>query len=139
MGVLLRNLFAVIIGMVIGSAINIAIIYLGNFLIPLPPGIDPTDIGSLKMNIKKLPIFHFIPPLLAHAFGTLSGAFITAKTAARQQFTWSLFIGIFFLASGIFTVFQIGGPTWFVSLDLLLAYLPMAWWGWYLAQKTKKD
>ena len=36
-------------------------------------------------------------------------------------------IGVIFLCGGIAASFMIPAPGWFIALDLLAAYLPMAW------------
>ena len=41
--------------------------------------------------------------------------------------------GVAFLAGGVVAMTMIGGPIWFNACDLLLAYIPMAWLGSYLA------
>jgi hypothetical protein len=39
-----------------------------------------------------------------------------------------------FLLGGIMMAFSVGGPTWFIILDLTIAYLPMAWLGYRLGK-----
>ena len=68
-------------------------------------------------------------PFLAHALGTLAGAFITTKVAANNHFRLALLVGVLFLAGGIAAANMIPAPTWFIALDLIGAYLPMAWLG----------
>jgi len=36
-------------------------------------------------------------------------------------------IGVLFLCGGIAASFMIAAPAWFIALDLVAAYLPMAW------------
>ena len=36
-------------------------------------------------------------------------------------------IGAFFLLGGVAASFMIPAPGWFIALDLLAAYIPMAW------------
>ena len=36
-------------------------------------------------------------------------------------------IGAVFLCGGVAASFMIPAPAWFIALDLLVAYLPMAW------------
>ena len=74
-------------------------------------------------------------PFLAHALGTLIGAMIAALIAATRKFTMAMIIGVFFLIGGISAAFMIPAPTWFVLLDLGMAYIPMAWLGHKLVSK----
>jgi len=43
------------------------------------------------------------------------------------------------LAGGIMSVLKISAPMWFNGLDLLVAYLPMAWLGWSLGKSSEVD
>lgn len=135
MNPILKGVLSVLGGLIVGSIVNMGLIFLGNALIPLPDGIDPTNLDSLRAQIDNFELQHFIFPFLAHALGTLVGAFLAAKLSTRHPLLMAMIVGIFFLAGGISNVFSIGGPAWFIALDLIVAYLPMAWLGWFLAGK----
>ena len=124
---LLRNVLAVLAGIVVGSLVNGGLITLSPILIPPPAGVDPTDVDSLARGIHLFEPRHYLMPFLAHALGTLSGALVAYLVAARSKaaFAWSL--GALFLCGGIAASVMIPAPAWFIALDLLLAYLPMAW------------
>ncbi len=130
---LLRNILAVIVGFVIGSVVNMAIVIVGPMVIPLPAGIDMSDADKFAENLKLLKPANFIAPLLAHALGTLIGAFVAANIAATHKLKLALVIGLLFLLGGIMMVAMVGGPIWFIVLDLVGAYLPMAYLGATLA------
>lgn len=135
MNPILRNILAVVAGLVIGALINSGIIAISGSIVPLPEGVDPNDIESIKANIHRYSTMHFIMPFLAHAIGTLAGAFICAKIAASKKLILSLIIGVFFLLGGIMMVTMLPSPAWFNALDLVVAYLPMAWLGFILGKK----
>ena len=126
---ILRNLLAVIAGLVVGSVVNMAIISVGSIVIPPPTGVDMSDMDKFAENIKLLEPANFIAPWLAHALGTLVGAFTAAKVAASHKMKLALGIGVFFLLGGIMMVSMVGGPVWFAALDLIGAYLPMGFLG----------
>ena len=134
MNPVVKNIIAVVLGIVIGSAVNMGIVMVSNSIIPLPEGVDPTSMESLKENISLFEPKNFIMPFLAHALGTLVGAFLAAKIAANNKLTFALVIGFFFLIGGIMNVFSLGGPAWFNAVDLIFAYIPMALIGWKLAK-----
>lgn len=46
-------------------------------------------------------------------------------------------IGGLFLLGGIAMIFVLPSPTWYTMLDLVGAYIPMAWIGWKLAGGEK--
>jgi len=126
-----KNILAVIIGLIIGSIINMGIVMISGSIIPPPNGADVTTMEGLKETIHLFQPKHFIFPFLAHAIGTFIGAIITALVASTHKIKLALLIGIFFLIGGIINTFMLPAPTWFITVDLLLAYIPMAW----LAQK----
>jgi hypothetical protein len=138
MPTILRNVLAVIAGLVVGSAVNMAIIMVGPMVIPPPEGVDMSDMDRLADNIKLLKPANFVPPLLAHALGTLVGAFITAKIAVSHRMMLAMLIGAFFLLGGLMMVRMVGGPGWFIALDLIGAYLPMGYLGGLLGDGMKK-
>ena len=133
---ILRNIVAVVAGFLTGSAINMAILGLGPQVIPLPAGVDLSDTSDMHKfaeNLKLLKPANFIAPWLAHAVGTLLGAFVAASIAASHKRKFALVIGVLFLLGGIAMVALVGGPLWFAVVDLVGAYLPMAYLGWLLA------
>ena len=72
----LRNIVAVIIGLVIGSIVNMYIIKLNGVVVPLPEGLDPNDMDSLKANMSQFTLLNYLVVFLAHSLGTLAGALI---------------------------------------------------------------
>ena len=124
---LFRNILAVLLGLVIGSVVNMAIVMVGPTLVPPPPGVDLTTPEGLAQGIALFEPRHFITPFLAHALGTLSGALVAYLVAASHEARFAYAIGVVFLLGGIAACFMIPAPAWFMATDLLLAYLPMAW------------
>lgn len=124
---LLRNVLAVLAGIAVGGVVNMALIVISPSLIPPPAGVDVTNSESLSGAIHLFEPRHFLMPFLAHALGTLAGALVAYLVAASHRTQMALLIGVFFLAGGIAAIFTIPAPTWFIALDLLVAYIPMAW------------
>jgi hypothetical protein len=135
MNPVLKNILAVITGIVAGSAVNMGIIMLSSSIIPPPEGVDPANMDSLKENIHLFESKHYIMPFLAHAMGTFVGAWVAALIAASHQLKIALGIGVFFLLGGIASTFMLPAPTWFIIVDLVFAYIPMAWLGGRLKMK----
>lgn len=124
---LLRNVLALLTGLVIGSAVNMALIMLSPSIIAPPAGVDVSNAESLSKAMHLFEPRHFIMPFLAHALGTLAGALVAYQLAAGSKARIAYVIGIAFLCGGIAASFMIPAPAWFIALDLLAAYLPMAW------------
>jgi hypothetical protein len=132
---MLKNILAVVLALVLGGSVNMGLIMVSGSIIPPPEGIDPTNMESLKASMHLYEAKHFIFPFLAHALGTLVGAFIAAKVASSRKMTFALVIGGFFMLGGITNAFLLPAPIWFIALDIVLAYLPMAWLGGKLGTK----
>ncbi|PJZ51971.1 hypothetical protein [Leptospira adleri] len=126
MNLTIRNIVAVLSGLVLGSAVNMGIIMVSGHLIPPPNGADVTTMEGLKASMHLFQPKHFLFPFLAHALGTLSGSAITAYVCTDRKTAFSFLIGIIFLAGGIANVFMLPSPIWFAVLDLTGAYIPMS-------------
>ncbi|MBC5775380.1 hypothetical protein H8S95_14970 [Pontibacter sp. KCTC 32443] len=138
MNPIIRNILAIIAGIVIGSLVNMSLIAVSGSIIPPPDGADVTTTEGLKASMHLFQPKHFIFPFLAHALGTFAGAFIAALIAANHKIKLALGIGIFFLAGGIASVFMLPSPTWYTIVDLVGAYIPMAYIAGRLATKRNK-
>ena len=88
---------------------------------------------GLKEAMHLFQSKHFIFPFLAHALGTFTGAFLSAKIAANNKMKFALVIGVFFLIGGIASTFMLPSPTWYTVLDLVGAYIPMAYFAGKIA------
>lgn len=136
---LLRNALAILAGLVLGSAVNMALIALSPTLIPPPAGADVRDAESLGKAMHLFQPRHFVMPFLAHALGTLAGALVAYLIAATHRARMAHVIGVLFLCGGIAASFMIPAPAWYIAVDLLLAYIPMAWLAIRIGSRMKPD
>ncbi len=125
----LRNVLAVVAGAVVGSIVNMGLIVIGGKVIPPPAGVDVTTMEGLKAGIHLFQPKNFVFPFLAHALGTLAGAYLAARLAASRKMAMALIVGVLFLVGGVINVMSLSAPMWFNVLDLVVAYIPMAWIG----------
>jgi uncharacterized membrane protein YqgA involved in biofilm formation len=126
---MIKNILAFITGVLIGMIVNMGLIILGSNLIPVSEGFD-------SMNAINWELTNFIFPFLAHALGTLVGAFLAAKIANSYQLPLAMSIGVFFLIGGVTMVYILPAPVWFICTDLIVAYIPMGYLGWIIAKKV---
>ncbi|GAB4334408.1 MAG: hypothetical protein Kow0037_13120 [Calditrichia bacterium] len=133
----LRTVLAVIGGIVLGGVINMGLVILGGKVIPPPAGVNVADPESLKASMHLFQPIHFLFPFLAHALGTLTGAWVAALISRSWQLLPGVIVGAFFLLGGIANVWMLPAPFWFEAADLLLAYIPMGWLGARLAGKIQ--
>ena len=131
---ILLSLIAFFGAVFVGGCVNMGIITFGGQLIPHPSGVNPADVNSIAENMNLYGPIHFLSPFLAHAVGTLMGAYLVARFAPQYKFVLALFVGGFFLLGGIMMVMMLPSPMWFNILDLGVAYIPMGYLGWWLNQ-----
>lgn len=124
---IVRNVLAVVLGFVIGGVVNMSIVMTLPMLIPPPPGVDVTNPESLAASMHLFEARHFIAPFLAHAAGAFVGALVAYLIAASRKPWFAYAIGVLSLCGGIAASFMIPAPVWFIVLDLVVAYIPMAW------------
>ena len=128
-----RLVLGILAGAVVGMFVNGGIISFSGSVIPAPEGVDPNDIESIKANLHLYTAKHYIMPFLAHALGTLVGAFVAAKIVLNKKMMSGLIIGGFFLLGGIAAAMMIGTPLIPSAVDILFAYIPMGYIGARLA------
>jgi len=139
MNTILRNILAVVAGLIVGSLVNMGLVMISGSIIPLPAGADTSTTEGLKEAMPLFEVKHFIFPFLAHACGTFVGAFVAAFLAGSYHTKFALGIGCFFLLGGITSVLMLPSPLWFSLVDLIGAYLPMAWIAAKLVNSLSKN
>ncbi len=131
-----RTVVSVLLGVVVGSAVNMGLIMLSGKVIPPPSGADVTTVEGLRASLHLFEPRHFVFPFLAHALGTLAGAFVAGLLAPGRSAVPAYVVGGVFLLGGIANVLMLPAPLWFSAADLVLAYLPAAWLGQALAARA---
>lgn len=132
-----KNIAAVVVGVVVGCAVNMGIIVIGAFIIKPPLGVDVTSTEHLKASIHLFEPQHFIFPFLAHAFGTFVAGLVAARIAVTHQLRFAVVVGCIFLLAGIVNVMMLPAPWWFYIIDLVFAYVPMAYAGGRVALRRR--
>lgn len=123
---IMRIVIAVVAGVLVGGAVNMGLIMLGSQVIPAPQGVDVTNAESIANHLHLFEPKHFLTPFLAHALGTLAGALVAHLIATDHRNLLAYVVGGIFFAGGIAAATLIPAPIWFIVVDLVLAYFPMA-------------
>ncbi len=105
------------------------LVSLGHAVVALPPGTDASTMEGIAAAMPQFGPEQFIFPFLAHALGTLVGALVPTLIAVSHKLNIALGIGVLFLIGGITAVVMLPAPLWFSVVDLVFAYIPMAWLG----------
>jgi len=124
---MIRNIIAVIVGILAGGVVNMGIITLGPMVIPSPPGVDMSTMEGIAAAMPLMQAKHFLVPFLAHALGSFVGALVAALIAVSHKMGIALGIGAFTMLGGIIAALMIPAPLWFEAVDIIFAYIPTAW------------
>ncbi len=123
----LKNTAAILVGIVIGSLVNMELINMSSSIIAPPKGAIVTTVEGLKASMHLFQPKHFLFPFLAHALGTLVGAILSVLIASNDfKKRAAYIIGVVFLIGGITNVLMLPSPIWFTLVDLFGAYIPMS-------------
>lgn len=124
---MIRNIIAVIVGIVAGALVNMGIVTFGPMLVPPPAGADLTTAEGIAAAMPLMEAKHFLVPFAAHALGSFVGALVAALIAVSHKMGIALGIGAFTMLGGIYMTYILPAPFWFVAVDLIFAYIPTAW------------
>lgn len=136
-----RNILAVLAGLIFGMAANMGMLTLLSKLIPAPDGVDFNNMETIveAMNAGKYELKHFITPFVAHSCQALFGALIAVKLGASKHLMLAMIIGVLALAGGIAAVTMIPAPLWYNIVDLVGAYIPMAYIGYLIGAPKNNE
>ena len=121
-------LLGVVVGLVVGGALNMGLVQLNMKLHGPPDGLDWKDPVALEAFVSGLPVLGFLIVLLAHAGQAFLGSLVGTLVAGRRTWIVAGIIGVLTLLGCIVNLVTIPSPVWFVIADLVLP-LPAAWLG----------
>jgi hypothetical protein len=132
----MKSILLSVAGLLLGVITNGVIVQIGSQIVKAPKGLDLSTEQGLAKAMPLMGAEHFVFPFLAHAIGTLVGAYFVSRMKVNRALLNAMAIGFAFLAGGVMMVLTLPGtPWWFVATDLVLAYLPMAYLGYKLGQR----
>ena len=134
-----QNTLAVLIGLVVGMAVNMMFVIANLFVYPMPEGVTMADQEAFAAWASTLPDPAFILPVVAH----LGQAFVGGWLAARLGSSFGLMhsralamcIGVFSLVLGIMNAQSLPIPTW-MWLEMPF-YLLLAWYAGSIEVKRR--
>ena len=124
---MLRNILAVVLGIVAGSAFNMAIVTASHAVYPMPEGIDPNDFEAFKAHVEAngMPTGALLMVLVAHAGGSLVSGLVCGLIAMRPWYAAAIGMGLLWTCGGITMLLMLPSPIWFAIADVVL-YVPAA-------------
>ena len=124
---MLRNIGAVVVGLIAGSIWNTALILLNSqVLFPVPEGTDIQDPEQMKAYVATLPAHAFLVVLAAHVGQAGIGGWIAARLGKSRPMLLAGVIGALTVIGAVYNQITLEGPGW-MWVDVPLIVLA-AWW-----------
>ena len=123
---MLRNICAVILGLIAGMVFNILIVMLSTVLYPMPEGVGFNDREGLAAYIETLPFTAFLIVMLAHLGQAFVGGWLAAIISRNAPMLVAMIVGSLSMIAGIYNLSTMPVPAWMwveVPLYLLAAYI----------------
>ncbi len=121
---MLRNILAVIAGILGGGLIVGLIQSVGHRLYGTTESIDRYDTAAMTEFIESLPLEALLFVLVAHAFGAFMAGLIASKLAETSKFSLGCIAAGFIVLGALMSMFMIPGqPIWLKIIDPLSAVL----------------
>jgi hypothetical protein len=130
-----RSIGAVLAGVVVAVLCVMAIESLGQRIYPPPPGMEPSNIESVRAAMKNIPTGALLFLLAAWLLGTVAGSAVAARIARQRPVLHAMIVGVVQLAFGVFNLVMFPHPLWFVVAGMALI-LPAAYLGATMAVRT---
>ena len=111
---MLRNVGAVVAGLLVGAMANMAII-MGSWMVYPPPDEIiqvSADQEALAAFIGTLPTGVFLVAIVAHLAQAGIGGWLAARLGSSRPLMLSLIVGALSLVGGLMNLFSIPGPWW---------------------------
>jgi hypothetical protein len=132
---MLRSIFGVIAGVIVGG-ITVGIIEIPGILVhPLPPDFNPNDAAALRAHITSAPLLAMLFVAIAWFVGPLVGAWLAGIIARRAFLVHGMIVGLFFLAGDLMNILSFPHPAWLIAVGVV-APLVAGWLGANLARRT---
>ena len=124
---MLRNIGAVIAGLIVGMALNMALIMVNLIPFPMPEGVSMQDQEAFSAWASTLPDTAFILPMVAHLAQAFFGGWVAARLGASAPLRLAMIIGVGSLLGGIYNAMSLEIPTWmWIEMPFYLVFAWMA-------------
>jgi hypothetical protein len=124
----LRNILGVVVGLVVGSVANMALVQLNLTLFPMPDGADMNDPVAFAAYVQSLPATAFLLVFAAHCAQAGVGGWVAARIGASRPLVLTV-------VGAILNLVMLSPPAWtWAELPLIVG---AAWAAGALERKRK--
>lgn len=133
----MRDVVAVIVGLLVGMATNMLFVLVNIKIYPMPEGVSMNDTEGLAEYIGTLPLPAFLIVLVAHLSQAFVGGGVAAKISLRRPMAVAMIVGSISLVAGVVNMSKLSAvtPSWML-IEFPL-YLVLAWAAAKLVQKSR--
>ena len=119
---MLRNIGAVVVGVVVGSCWNMGLIILNaKVLFPMDEGADMQDPDQMKAYVASLPALAFVTVLAAHVGQAGIGGWIAARLGATSPLLLAGIVGALTVVGAAYNQVALEGPAWmWIDVPLII-------------------
>lgn len=133
---MLKLVLAVVIGLLVGMAVNIGLIMLNNVFFPLPEGVAMSDPAQMRAAVADMPSESWIGVIAAHLGQSFFGGWVAAWVGKKHPIMLAMIVGVISLAGGVWNAISLSTPAWtWVEMPL---YLLVAWLAGHLVARRRK-
>ena len=133
---MLRDIVAVVLGMLAGMAVNMTFVLLALILHPMPEGVDFSDTEAMPAYFATIPAMVFLLVLVAHLGQAFFGGLVAALLSPNRPRAMALVIGTLSLIGGVINLIDLPHPPW---MWLEVPFYPLAaWYAASLAMKVRR-
>ena len=142
---MLRNVIAVIIGIIAGMALNMGILEINSLAYPIPEGLDIKVPAQLQNYLDTLPAPAFLVAMAAPLAQSFGGGWVAARLGSSRPMLLAMIVGMISLVAGAvmqvdimtFEYIGYGGTLSFLAILSILLHLGAAWRAGFIEQKRR--
>lgn len=132
---MLKNILAVVAGIIAASVCIWLVETLNHILHPFPDGIKPKDMEGFKSYVGNLPFLGKFMVIIGYALGAVVSGFVATKVSKSEKPNAAIICGIIFMIFTIYNMSVLPTPIWFWVLGILVWGLVLV--GYKLALNKK--
>ena len=118
---MIRNVFAIVAGILVVGVVVTGLQYLTSMLYPLPEGLDPLDpasSGEFAEYVANLPPMAWLLALVSELVGVSLGAFAAGSIASSRKALFAGAIVALGIAGSVMNWMSFPHPVWFIVIQL---------------------
>ena len=128
MSSLLRNILALLAGLVAGVVLISLVQAINGRLYPLPAGFDPGNPEQMKQHAASLPPLAFVIVLASYLAGFTFAVYLATRASATMHARQGVLVAAFFGAASVMNLRAFSHPDWFWVANLVVL-LAAVWFG----------